>query len=129
MANNSSTKISEVKINFTKVAIDVLSIPKFGKRNSYHDTKTAGLRLRITSTGVKTFSVYRRTRGGGPERITLGRYPDMTIEQARRKAAELNAAIVGGSNPADIVRASKNEMTLDDLFNEYMVRTAVFNKR
>ena len=53
----------------------------------------------------------------------------MTIEQARCKATEINSAIVGGSNPADIVRAVKKEMTLDDLFNEYMARTAAFNKR
>ena len=129
MANNTNLKIPELKINFTKAAIDALSIPKLGKRLSYHDSKTAGLRLRLTSRGVATFSVYRRIKGGGPERITLGRYPDMTIEQARCKAAELNSAIVGGSNPADIVREAKKEMTLDDLFNEYMTRTAAFNKR
>ena len=116
-------------INFTKAAIDALPVPEQGRRDTYHDSKTAGLQLRITSSGIVTFSVYRRIKSSGPERITLGRYPDMTIEQTRRKAAEFNAAIAGGNNPADIVRASKREMTLDDLFSEYMERTAANNKR
>lgn len=116
------------KINFTKTTIDALLRPEHGKRADYQDTKTLGLQIRVTSSGVKTFSVLRRINGI-LERITLGRYPDLAIEQARRKAAEINSAVAGGSNPADIVRASKQEMTLDDLFNEYMVRTAAFNKR
>ena len=67
----------ENKINFTKAIIDALPIPESGKRNIYHDTKTPGLQLRVTS--VKTFFVNRRIKGGNPERITLGCYPDMTI--------------------------------------------------
>ena len=117
-----------IKINFTKATISALALPDPGKRVDYQDTKTTGLQLRVTASGIKTLSVLRRIKGT-LERITLGRFPDLTIEQARRKAADLNSAIAGGSNPADIVRASKQEMTLDDLFNEYMTRTATFNKR
>ena len=69
------------KFNFTKAEIDSLSIPDAGKRDTYHDTKTKGLQLRVTHTGVKTFSVFKRTKCGKPERITLGRYPDMTIDE------------------------------------------------
>ncbi len=77
----------ENKFNFTKKTIDALPTPEPGKRDTYHDIKTAGLQLRITSTGVKTFSFYKRINGNSPERITLGRYPDMTIEHARLEAA------------------------------------------
>lgn len=117
------------EIKLSKGAIDALPIPAGVGRVTYHFEKVPGLQLRVTGTGSKTFSMYKRIKGSGPERITLGRYPDITIEQARRKAAELNSAIAGGSNPADIVRASKREMTLDDLFSEYMERTAANNKR
>ena len=34
-----------------------------------------------------------------------------------------------GKNPAEAKRGQKAEMTLDDLFNEYMTRTAAFNRR
>ena len=36
--------------------------------------KTPGLQLRVSATGVKTFSVYRRLKAGEPERVTLGRF-------------------------------------------------------
>ncbi|MXS82530.1 tyrosine-type recombinase/integrase [Nitrosomonas oligotropha] len=117
----------ENKINFTKAIIDALPMPETGKRNIYHDTKISGLQLRVTS--VKTFFINRRIRGGNPQRITLGRYPDMTIEQARRKTLELVHDIAEGKNPADLLREARKEMTLDELFEEYMDRCAVFNKR
>lgn len=117
----------ENKINFTKAIIDALPMPESGKRNIYHDTKISGLQLRVTS--VKTFFINRRIKGGDPQRITLGRYPDMTIEQARRKTLELVHDIAEGKNPADRLREAKREMTLSDLFQEYMERRAAFNRR
>lgn len=115
------------KFNFTKASIDALPLAEPGKRDIYHDTKISGLQLRVTS--VKTFFVNRRIKGGDPQRITLGRYPDMTIEQARRKTMEIVHFIADGKNPADIEREARKEMTLDALFDEYMARCASFNKR
>ena len=112
----------ENKINFTKAIIDSLSIPESGKRDTYHDIKTSGLQLRITSTGVKTFSIYKRINGSSPERITLGRYPDMTIEQARREAARIAGDIADGKNPAEVKRGNKAELTFAELFGDYMER-------
>jgi hypothetical protein len=40
------------KINFTKAKIDALRMPEQGKRETYHDTKTEGLQLSVTSTSV-----------------------------------------------------------------------------
>jgi integrase len=117
------------QINFTKSNIDSLPIPETGKRDTYHDTKNSGLQLRITSTGTKTFSVYKRVKGGSPERVTLGRYPDMTIEKARKEAANITLQMIAGKNPADRLREAKREMTLNDLFQEYMERKAAFNRR
>lgn len=118
------------RINFTKAAIDALPLPAAGQRATYFDIKTNGLQIRVTSTGVKTFCVYRWIGGEAkPERITLGRFPDITPEQARKKAAEINALIAKGENPADKKRAARTEMTLQELFDEYMTRKAAFNRR
>jgi integrase len=117
------------RINFTKAVIDALPLPREGQRAEYCDTKTGGLRLRITHQSIKTFCVLRRVKEGGMERVTLGRYPDVTIEQARRAAAEINAAIAGGANPAEAKRAHKAEPIFADLFTEYMERHAKLNKR
>ena len=107
------------KFNFTKEALERLRLPAPGERAIYHDPKTTGLQVRVTATGIKTFSIFRRIKGGQPERITLGRFPDMTVEQARKLAARVNAAIEEGSNPADVKRAHKSEPTLSEFFKEY----------
>ncbi len=112
------------KFNFTKAAIEALPTPDAGKRTEYWDAKQLGLQIRITATGAKTYYVKRRIKGGQPERILLGRCDAMTIEQARNKAAEISADIAIGKNPAEVKRGKKAEMTLGELFEEYMERHA-----
>jgi integrase len=110
-------------INFTKAAIDALAPPLKGWQ--YHrDLKTPGLVIGVGSTGIKTFVLYKRINGN-PERVKLGRYPDMTIEQARKKTMEMNGEIASGKNPADAKREKRAEMTLEDLFDLYMEKYAV----
>jgi integrase len=116
------------KINFTKASIETISLPEAGKRDDYWDTKTTGLALRVSSTGIKTFCVLRKV-DGKLERVTLGKFPAMTIEQARKSATEVNATIAKGENPNDKRRQARAEMTLQSLFDEYMTRKAAFNKR
>lgn len=106
-------------LNFTKAALDAIVLPQTGKRAEYCDSKQRCLRLRVTSTGVKTFCVLKRIKGGGMERVTLARYPEMTIEQARKKSAELIGKIAEGNNPAESRRAIKAEPTFRELFEEY----------
>jgi integrase len=112
--------MAENKINFTKAVLDALPVPEMGKRTTYHDLKTNGLQLRVTHNGVKTFSLFRRVKNGSPERVTLGRYPDMTIEQARTETTRLNGLLVQGINPNTDARALKTETTLQDLFDDFL---------
>jgi integrase len=116
------------RFQFNKEKLLALPLPEVGKRATYHDTKAHGLQLRVTSTGVKTFSMYRRTKGGAPERVTLGRFPTMTVEQARKAASVVNASIEGGDNPAEVKRVFKAEPTFAELFKEYGERHGI-NKR
>ena len=82
---------SETRFSFTKELIEKLPTPGPGGRQVYWDDgskqSVPGLQLRVGATGIKTFCLYRRTKGGGPERLTLGRFPAMTYEQARRNGA------------------------------------------
>ena len=59
-------------------------------RLEYADSVVNGLRLRVTSSGSKSFCVSRK-RDGKFYRVTLGKFPDMTIEQARERAYGLVA--------------------------------------
>ena len=92
MSNEDVTPASEkTRFAFSKSKILTLPNPEEGKRVTYYDTKTPGLQLRVSATGVKKFSVYRRLKSGEPERVTLGRFPTMTVEQAQAQAATVNA--------------------------------------
>ena len=113
------------KFNFTKAAIESLPTPQVGKRAEYWDAKQIGLQIRITAAGSKTYYVKRRIQGGQPERILLGRCDALTIEQARNKAAEISAEIANGKNPAEVKRGKKSELTLGELFEEYIERHAI----
>lgn len=115
-------------INFTKAAIDSLPLPKEGQRIEFYDSKVNHLLVRISSTGRKTFQVYR-WYDGKPSRVTIGTYPDLTVEQVRKEAERLNADFAKGENPADKKRHQRQEMTFGELFAEYMERHAKAKKR
>jgi integrase len=108
------------RFSFTKEKLVALPLPGAGQRATYHDTKTTGLQLRATATGTKTFSVYRRIKSGQPERITLGKFPSMTVEQARKAAAALNSEIESGASPAAVKRVLKAELTFTQALELYL---------
>ncbi|MBV5295399.1 MAG: tyrosine-type recombinase/integrase [Curvibacter lanceolatus] len=110
----------ESRFSFTKEKLQALPSPEAGQRLTVHDTKATGLQLRVTSAGAKTFSLYRRIKGGQPERITLGRFPAMTVEQARKAAAQLNAEIEGGASPAALKRSIKAELSFENALTEFL---------
>ena len=110
----------EARILFGKTRLMALSLPAEEKRDTYHDTKTPGLQLRVTSSGTKTFSVYRRLKSGEPVRETLGRFPAMTVEQARKAAAAVIAKIEEGCDPTEVKRAIRKEETFEELFTDFI---------
>ena len=112
--------MAQNEFNFSKEKLLSLPLPSAGKRDTYHDAKTTGLQLRVSATGAKTFCIYRRIKGGQPERVTLGRFPELTVEQARRNAAEINAAIENGANPAKVKRAHREEPTFSEVFEKFI---------
>ncbi|MBK60358.1 MAG: recombinase XerD [Pseudomonas sp.] len=111
---------SATHIAFSKERLLALPPPEAGKRATYHDTKIQGLQLRVSPSGVKTFSIYRRMKGGQPERVTLGRFPAMTVEQARKQATAVNAEIEAGGNPAAARRAIREEQTFGEVFEDFL---------
>ena len=107
-----------MNFKFTKKTLDKLPIPEKG-RDTYNDTQITTLKLRVTHAGTKTFSVFRRVNGK-PERFTLGKYPVMTIDQARKEAEKINGLIASGVNPNDKKREGRAELTLKELFDEFI---------
>lgn len=115
------------KISFTKKVLSSLRAPK-GQRVYYHDTRTPGLALCVTPNGTKTFYLYRRV-AGRPERIRIGRHPEVTVYLARREASKLCGLIAQGKNPQQTRRQARAELTLGALFEDYLEKHAKPFKR
>ncbi|MGB9500382.1 MAG: tyrosine-type recombinase/integrase [Dissulfuribacterales bacterium] len=115
-------------LNFTKKTLDNLPLPEGKKRSYVHDTKESGLVVQVTPAGRKTFQFYKWYEGK-PLRVTIGLYPDMSIEQARKKAQKLKSDLADGVDPAEEKRRRRQEMTFKELFGIYTERHAKLRKR
>lgn len=106
---------------FTKATLLELPVPCHGKRTEYADSAVNGLRLRVTFTGTKSFCVVRK-RNNKFFRVTLGKFPDLTVEQAREMAVRtLGEVATTRQNPNDQKQARKNKaITLSDALAEYI---------
>jgi len=114
-------------INFTKASLIALKAPEKGF-DTYSDTGEKGLKLYVTSKGVKTFFI-RKMIEGKDERIIIGQFPVLSVEDARKEALNIKALIAKGKNPNDDLRNKRAEYTLEDLFNEYMKRYSKPHKK
>ncbi|AOJ87149.1 hypothetical protein WS87_10925 [Burkholderia sp. MSMB0856] len=110
----------ETSFVFTEARLRALPLPAAGQRANYRDAKQPGLHLRVSAGGARTFSVFRRVRNGSPERITIGRWPDITVDEARRQAAGLVAKLASAESPAAARRAVRGEMTFGQLYDAYL---------
>ncbi|WP_126242826.1 tyrosine-type recombinase/integrase [Burkholderia gladioli] len=120
-------RAGRTSLNFTKAAIEALPLPEKGWKY-YYDTKVSGLAIGVGASGVKTFVLYRKVNRK-PERIKIGRYPDLTVDKARAAATNLNADIANGTNPAELKRVRRAEMTFGDLFDQYYKNHAQPHKK
>ena len=115
-------------LNFTKAALEKAAPPEKGKRDYYYDQREQGLVMAVTPGGSRSFYLYKRVEGR-PERIYLGKFPDMSIENARKQAAKTKGKIASGKNPQTEKRAIRDEMTFEALFGEYMEKYSKVHKR
>ncbi len=81
----------------TQARIKALQPPESGQPVVY-DKQIPNLGIRLSPGGAKTFIVYRKINGR-PRRITLGRFPTLTVEEARRQAQKAMGKIADGVDP------------------------------
>jgi integrase len=117
------------KLHFTKAMIEALPTPTEGAA-SYADAKTSSLYLRISRTGARTWSVFKWCRAQRrPMRVSLGPYPSVGIDAARRRATEVVAAIDQGRD----LQAEKAKRfaipTLGELSASYRRRLEAMGRR
>ena len=112
-------------MNLTKREVDKLPIPaktttgQAGQKK-YYDDKLKGFGVRVTSGGTRAFFVEKNIKGT-LRRITLGRYPELTVEMARTEALKVLNQIAQKIDPIAEKQASKmRAVTLNDVMTDYL---------
>src|SRR5204862_4173824 len=85
-------------------------------RTDFRDDQVEGLILRVTPSGQKTWSMmYRREADGRRRRHTIGRFPNFSLDDARRQAKQVAAAVARGGDPAGEARHRRKAINFGDL--------------
>jgi len=100
-----------------------------GQRLEIWDARQAGLCLRVTDKGVKTWVFRYRAADGRQPRFTIGKLPAVSLKDARDRAADLAREVAKGGDPATArrkarVAASGPLRTFDDLADLFEQRCA-----
>ena len=116
----------------TKRFVDTAA-PKPGTTEAvFFDDKLAGFGLRVKRSRAKSFLIQYRNRRGESRRLTLGRYPKMTAEAARRQAKIKLGLVEEGKDPVKDKRDERGAITVKELCEQYLAAAAkklIFGKR
>jgi integrase len=112
-------------MKFTKREIEAVKPAE--KRQYFFDDSFPGFALRVSEKGVKSFwYTYRVGKGRSAEKkwVHLGKYPAMTVEQARQLCKEKAAVVAMGEDPAATLQEEKTALfiaeALDAFQEEYV---------
>jgi integrase len=78
-----------MKLKLTDLTIRSLPVPAKGQQE-YYDLNYPGLCIRISQGGSKVFT-FKNRQNGAARRITLGKYPDLTLAAARAACRQISA--------------------------------------
>lgn len=112
-------------MRITKSFVDKAPIPKpkpgqVSTQDFYRDTAIPGFALRVTSGGAKSFIVEKRVNGR-VKRITLGRYGNLTVEQARTEAMKILGKVATGGDPiAEKRERYARSVSLMEVYRDYL---------
>ena len=116
-----SNNVTMPKVKLTHQYINNMANPS--KRTDYRDELKPGLELRVSPSGNKTF--YFRY-WGGKRRYKIGRYPDLSLAEARKRAGDLRIQVEQGIDPQGEKKIQKasydNTFTFRNLADRFTER-------
>ena len=115
------------KLNLTKRVIEALPIPSEG-RVEYRDTIERYLRMVVSAEGRLTWRYVRKV-AGRTRKYTIGTYPEITPDQARRESKRVSTEYDAGRDPAQVKKQLRELKNWGDLFDRYMETHAKPHKR
>jgi integrase len=92
----------------TDVLIRTAQAPS-GGRVELRDVACRGLALRITANDVRTWTFRFTSPLGRGGRVAIGRYPDVSLGAARKRADELRREVASGASPTAAKRQARAE--------------------
>jgi len=99
-----------------------------GVQVDIYDTRTRGFLLRVSAAGVKTWcAFYRYNRRN--RRLTIGRYPELSLADARKLAHKHLRDVAHGADPAGEKAETRTADTFGELAHDYMEKHAKKKKR
>lgn len=114
-----STKGPNQPVKLTKSLVDQATPPASGQA-FLRDSVIKGFGLRLTANGTKSFIVEKRIHGR-VRRQTLGRFGELTVEQARKRAQHMLGQIAMGRDPvAEQKQARVKATTLEQTFQDFL---------
>ena len=107
-------------MKLTKSVVDNITAPADRDQAFYRDAQLKGFAVRVTTSGVKSFIVEKLVNGK-VRRMTIGRYGEITVEQARKEAQKLLGKIATGIDPrAEQKTAELQSLPLTTVFQDYL---------
>ena len=107
----------------------VRTLTSASPQTDYWDQLQQGLGMRVGRAGGRTWVVRYRTPTGTRRRLKLGRYPTMSLAQARQAAKQVMAEVLLGGDPQRERARRRRAKTMRDLAEDYLERHARRNKR
>ena len=78
------------------------------KEKAYKVSDFEGLYIQVTSKGTKLWKLKYRFQGK-EGKLSLGRYPEISLKEARARKIEARTQLANGLNPATVKREKKDE--------------------
>ncbi len=93
------------------------------------DSELAGFGLRVWPSGKKTFIYKYRSNTNRQRKMTIGAFPAISVDQARRRARELAADIIKGIDPQQKKDTERRYLSVADLGKRYLSDYAAIHKK
>ena len=98
-------------------------------QEEHRDTQERGLELRVTRAGSRTWAFrYRRNSDRRKRVVTLGRFPDFDLGEARRWAQDIRREVSRGGDPAAGIQERKGAPNFRELAAEWRTNHAELNR-
>src|SRR5690606_23776870 len=91
---------TRVRAKLTKTLVESIPPPPPGTRTVVYDTLQRGFQLRVYPDGSRVYYAYYRNAAGQERRPLIARHGELTVDEARARAARIRADARDGADPS-----------------------------